>query len=187
MDRDSLFASVRKAILSQPYRTYKAIAAEHGISVPTVQQIAGILRKETGFRRPVGRPLGSGNSGKLKVNQVRSNPTPIAQYEQWLKCKEVATFLGVTEAYARKHLTHYKFGRRIWFRKLDVMAALGPDFLGENDIASDGLKDPVLTAVPVDIGPATVALQIAKPLDSTTTLVSSVELPLHKDDGEEDK
>ena len=184
MDRDSLIASVRKAILSQPYRTYKTIAAEHGISVPTVQQVAGILRKETGFRRPVGRPLGS---GKVKLNQVPSDPTPIQQYEQWLNCKEVATFLGITEAYARQHLTHLKIGRRFWFRKSDVMAALDPASFGDKGIPSDGPDDPVLIPVPVDIGPEkVVALQIAKPLDSATTPVCSLELPPDKNDREEE-
>jgi hypothetical protein len=60
MDRTAVFSAVKEAIVNQPGMSYRRIAEEHGISVPTVQKIAGELKKETGFRRPLGRPLGSG-------------------------------------------------------------------------------------------------------------------------------
>ena len=62
MDRTAVLSAVRGAIVDQPNMSYKRIAEKYGISIPTVQKIAGILKKETGFQRPLGRPLGSGKS-----------------------------------------------------------------------------------------------------------------------------
>jgi hypothetical protein len=64
MDKTVVFLAVRDAIVNQPDMSYRRIAEEHGISVPTVQKIAGMLKKETGFQRPLGRPLGSGKSNE---------------------------------------------------------------------------------------------------------------------------
>jgi hypothetical protein len=182
MDRDSLFASVRKAVLSQPYKTYKSIAEEHGVSVPTVQQVAAILRKETGFHRRVGRPLGS---GKVKLKQVNLDPTSSVEHEHFYTCKQIAEFLGVSEEYALKRLPAYRAGRRVLFLKSEVIAALGPAIIGHEATTSDGRKTEGLIPIPENTAPEMFALQIAKPLHNITTAVPSVELPTHKNDGEE--
>jgi hypothetical protein len=60
VDREKLFLSVRDAIINKPFQSYERIAEEHGVCIATVQKVARILKTENGFRRPLGRPLGSG-------------------------------------------------------------------------------------------------------------------------------
>jgi len=73
MDREKLFLSLRDAVVNELHKTYKQIAAEHDVCIATVQQVAGILKKETGFSRPKGRPLGSGKGKGI--------PIPVAEHD----------------------------------------------------------------------------------------------------------
>jgi hypothetical protein len=71
MDKIEVFAAVRNSIVNEPSKSYKTIAAECGISVSTVQLVAGILLKTNGFRRPLGRPLGSGKRNGRQGPQTK--------------------------------------------------------------------------------------------------------------------
>lgn len=75
MDKTEIFSAVRDAIVNKPRMTYKQIAAAHGISASTVQKVAGILKKQTGFSRPLGRPLGSNKSNR-KMGHIEKDAPP---------------------------------------------------------------------------------------------------------------
>jgi hypothetical protein len=69
------FAPVADAILKQPYRTYKQIAQDLGVPLPSVLEAVAILKQETGFSRPRGRHSKKYNNASTSTDQELSTAT----------------------------------------------------------------------------------------------------------------
>jgi hypothetical protein len=58
-NKESIVKAVRQAIVNQLDKNYHEIAKEWGISHSTVCKLAGVIKRESGFSRLKGRPLGT--------------------------------------------------------------------------------------------------------------------------------